>query len=108
MTNRNRDRLTNRDTDFVYTRNEGEIVFIYYSDRFPKYKLEIFLCMYMEGRKAEITLVNYLIQVQISVGMLEIQMSVHRVRSMEGDDPDFCGYVSTTCYFISISPSPFL
>lgn len=41
---------------------------------------------------------NYLIQVQISVGMLEIQMSVHRGR-MEGDDPDFCGYVSNDMLF---------
>lgn len=48
---------------------------------------------------------NYLIQVQISVGMLEIQMSVHRGR-MEGDDPDFCGYVSTDMLFHIYFPSP--
>lgn len=62
------------------------------------------MCTWKEGR-LEIILVNYLIQVQISVGMLEIQMSVH-IGRMEGDNPDFCGYVSTNMLFHIYVPSP--
>ena len=62
------------------------------------------MCAWKEG-SLEIILVSYLIQVQISVGMLEMQISVH-IGRMEGDNPDFCGYVSTDMLFHIYFPSP--
>lgn len=59
----------------------------------------------VERKEAGMAHMNCLIQVQISVGMLECKCQCTEGR-MEGGSPDFCGYVSTDMLF-HVFPPPF-